>query len=79
MLVRMKELLEMAEHDKKAIGMFNTTGLDSIQAVIGAAEELGVFFCKQYTLHFQFSHPVCRTLRREVAKIFSLCLRVSAF
>ena len=41
MLVRMKELLEMAEHDKKAIGMFNTTGLDSIQAVIGAAEELG--------------------------------------
>ena len=41
MLVGMKELLGMAERDNKAIGMFNTTGLDCIQAVIGAAEELG--------------------------------------
>lgn len=41
MLVRMKDVLAMAERDKKAVGMFNTTGLDSLQAVIGAAEELG--------------------------------------
>ena len=41
MLVRMKDVLAMAERDNKAVGMFNTTGLDSLQAVIGAAEELG--------------------------------------
>lgn len=36
----MKELLEIAERNNKAVGMFNTTGLDCIQAVIGAAEEM---------------------------------------
>ncbi len=41
MLVNLKEILEIAEREGTAIGMFNATGLDSLQAVIGAAEELG--------------------------------------
>ena len=40
MLVNLKEILKIAEEDKRAIGMFNSTGFDSLQAVIGAAEEL---------------------------------------
>ena len=40
MLVNLKEILKLAEEDKTAIGMFNATGFDSLQAVIGAAEEL---------------------------------------
>ena len=40
MLVNLKEILKLAEEDKSAIGMFNATGFDSLQAVIGAAEEL---------------------------------------
>ena len=40
MLVNLKEILKIAEVDKSAIGMFNATGFDSLQAVIGAAEEL---------------------------------------
>ena len=41
MLVNLKEILKYAEEKKCAIGMFNGTGFDSIQAVIGGAEELG--------------------------------------
>ncbi|MBE5739531.1 MAG: class II fructose-bisphosphate aldolase [Clostridiales bacterium] len=40
MLVNLKEILKIAEADKSAIGMFKATGFDSLQAVIGAAEEL---------------------------------------
>lgn len=40
MLVNLKAILKIAEQDKSAIGMFNATGFDSLQAVIGAAEEL---------------------------------------
>lgn len=40
MLVGLKEILAIAEQEKKAVGMFNATGFDSLQAVIGAAEEL---------------------------------------
>ena len=40
MLVNLKEILKIAETEKSAIGMFNATGFDSLQAVIGAAEEL---------------------------------------
>lgn len=40
MLVNLKEILEIATKENKAIGMFNATGLDSIQAIIKAAEEL---------------------------------------
>ncbi len=40
MLVNLKEILQIAEADKSAIGMFNATGFDSLQAVVAAAEEL---------------------------------------
>ncbi len=40
MLVGLKEILKLAQEDKCAVGMFNATGFDSLQAVIGAAEEL---------------------------------------
>ena len=40
MLVNLKQILEIAEQEKSAIGMFNATGFDSLQAVISAAEEL---------------------------------------
>ena len=40
MLVNLKQILEYAEKENKAIGMFNATGFDSLQAVISAAEEL---------------------------------------
>ena len=40
MLVNLKEILEIAQRDNIAIGMFNATGFDSLQAVIAAAEEL---------------------------------------
>jgi fructose-bisphosphate aldolase, class II len=42
MLVTLSEILRIAEAKKCAIGSFNTPNLESIQAVIGAAEELGV-------------------------------------
>ena len=40
MLVNLKEILEIAEKDKSAIGMFNATGFDSLHAIVSAAEEL---------------------------------------
>ncbi len=40
MLVNLKEILSIAEQDKSAIGMFNATGFDSLQAIVAAAEEL---------------------------------------
>ena len=40
MLVNLKEILKIAEQDKIAVGMFNATGFDSLQAVVSAAEEL---------------------------------------
>lgn len=40
MLVNLKEILKIAEEEKNAVGMFNATGFDSLQAVVGAAEEL---------------------------------------
>ncbi len=40
MLVTMKEVMEIAEEKKIAIGSFNAPSLEALQAVIGAAEEL---------------------------------------
>ena len=40
MLVNLREILKIAESDKTAVGMFNATGFDSLQAIIAAAEEL---------------------------------------
>lgn len=41
MLVNMKEMLEDAEKHNYAIGSLNTPNLETLRAVIGAAEELG--------------------------------------
>ena len=40
MLVNLKEILQIAEKQKTAIGSFNATGFDSLQAVVKGAEEL---------------------------------------
>lgn len=40
MLVNLKEILKIAQEEKNAVGMFNATGFDSLQAVVAAAEEL---------------------------------------
>ena len=40
MLVNLKEILQIAEKQKIAIGSFNATGFDSLQAVVKGAEEL---------------------------------------
>ena len=42
MLVNLKNILEIAEEKKIAIGAFNTPNLESLRAIIGAAEELGL-------------------------------------
>lgn len=42
MLVTLKEILEIAEERNIAVGSFNTPNLESLIAVIGAAEELDV-------------------------------------
>ena len=40
MLVSLKEILNIAQAKKIAIGSFNTPNLESLQAILGAAEEL---------------------------------------
>ena len=40
MLINLKEILKYAEDNKCAVGMFNATGFDSLQAIIKAAEKL---------------------------------------
>lgn len=40
MLVTLKEILQIAEERKIAVGSFNTPNLESLRAVLGAAEEL---------------------------------------
>ena len=42
MLVTLKEILDIAKERKIAVGSFNTPNLESLMAVIGGAEELGV-------------------------------------
>ncbi len=42
MLVSLKEIMEIAEERNIAVGSFNTPNLESLMAVIGAAEELDV-------------------------------------
>lgn len=40
MLVNLKEIMEIAEKEQYAVGSFNTPNLESLEAVISAAEEL---------------------------------------
>ncbi|MGI5958196.1 MAG: class II fructose-bisphosphate aldolase [Massiliimalia sp.] len=42
MLVTLKEILKIAEQNQYAIGSFNAPNLESLQAVLGAAEELNL-------------------------------------
>lgn len=42
MLVTLKEILSIAEERKIAVGSFNISGLEAIEAELGAAEELGL-------------------------------------
>ncbi|MCM1266365.1 MAG: class II fructose-bisphosphate aldolase [Bacteroidales bacterium] len=42
MLITLKEVLQIVEEKKIAVGAFNAANLESLQAVIGAAEELGL-------------------------------------
>lgn len=42
MLVTLKEVLSIAEERKIAVGSFNVSGLEAIEAELGAAEELGL-------------------------------------
>ena len=42
MLVTLKQILNLCEAKRCAAGSFNTPNLESVMAVIGAAEELGV-------------------------------------
>ncbi len=42
MLVTLKEILQIAEEKKIAVGSFNTPNYESLRAVISAAEELGL-------------------------------------
>lgn len=49
MLVTLKEILEIAEEKKIAVGAFNAPNLESLQAVIGAAEELELPVIMQFS------------------------------
>ena len=40
MLVNLNEVLEIAQSERRAVGLFNTTDTDMLQAVIEAAEEM---------------------------------------
>ena len=55
MLVSMKAVLDLADAKKIAVGAFNITSLEGIQAVLGAAEELG--------------QPVILQLRRSMSPL----------
>ena len=48
MLVTLKQILNLCEARKCAVGSFNTPNLESVMAVIGAAEERAG------------DHPTCR-------------------
>ena len=42
MLVTLKEMMEIAEEKKIAVGAFNASGLEAIEAEIAAAQELNL-------------------------------------
>ena len=54
MLVTLKEVLKIAEEKKIAVGAFNAANLESLQAVLTAAEEL----------HMPEIRMWCRDIRR---------------
>ena len=57
MLVNLKELLDIAEARNIAVGAFNAAGLECIEAIFGAAEELDLPFVLMFAqLHEPWMH-----------------------
>ena len=70
MLVNLKEILRIAEAKKIAIGAFNTPNLESVLAVISAAEELNVPVIIQ---HAQVHEDICPL--RIIGKVMVQCAK----
>ena len=66
MLVTLKEILEIANQKNIAIGSFNTPNLTSLQAVIGAAEELNL---PVIVMHAQVHEEMGLCKMNEIAPI----------
>lgn len=62
MLVTTKELLRLADTKNKAVGAFNISGLETLQAVLGAAEELN----EPVILQFAQGHEVDNVISLDV-------------
>ena len=62
MLVNMKEILEIAEKEQYAIPCINTPNVETIRAVIGAAEELNTPIIID---HAQVHDPLIPIERRQ--------------
>ena len=58
MLVTLKEILRIAEDRKIAIGAFNATGLEAIEAEIAAAEELNLPVIIQFAQCHEYMIPL---------------------
>ena len=57
MLVTLKEMLVDAEQQNMAVGAFNAAGLECIEAIFGAAEELNMPFVLMFAqLHEPWMH-----------------------
>ena len=65
MLVSMKAVLDLADAKKIAVGAFNITSLEGIQAVLGAAEELGQPVILQFAPVFLQIIPVSWRIRER--------------
>lgn len=70
MLVNLSDILNIAQAKKNAVGSFNTPNLESIMAVIGAAEERGV---PVVLMHAQIHESICPLDR--IGKIMVLCAK----
>jgi len=58
MLVTLKEILKIAEEKKIAIGAFNAANLESLQAIMGAAEELSLPVIIQFAQCHEVYNPL---------------------
>lgn len=48
MLLNLKDILQIAEEKKIAVGAFNAANLEGLEAILGAAEELGLPVIAQF-------------------------------
>ena len=73
MLATLKEVMKIAEQRKIAIGAFNTPNLESIEAVTGAAEELGLPViiqfaeCQEALIPIQVIGPIMLEIARNAS------------